>query len=463
MQSRCRSSAAESSSTEDCHVALSPLAPRLQLRRCTSAGEAPEYLRCDPVILGSRIFFFSKSLDGAYDLQFAMVLDVASLNLRAVRVMGSLPTRCHCKFVVVAECLCVIPCDTKGLGDLKQIFVLNSAEQDRVYSQGCYVEADVPSSAYLHTEVVGRSCVIFCHDGDGNVDLARTCVLDTEMLSLRTVGNMLAPPPSEISGDSMSKCAIAVVGFKILLFLQDAEECWILDKAWLVDFNLGMARRQIDFEKGFVPPNSEADSMVVGQNVYIFPKDFSGCYDFDSVVVVDTSACTMSRVSFEASKMPEENTRANILVLKRTKGMACSSKTDGECLLLIPELDGRTDFEQTRLIDPGSNVLAPSVDIVKLEVRDLDLSEEMCYEVVGERVYVLPGNRAANNLAAKRIAVLNPFEERCQTFAADFLVSRNAGFDVERVGSHLVFVPYDSRHRRSVQDVSLLDCSLEQT
>jgi hypothetical protein len=78
------------------------------------------------------------------DLQFAMVMDLVTLRLWALRVMGSLPLRCRCNFYVVGESICVFPCDSSGRSDLKLAFILTAAEEDRVYSQGCYVELDIP-------------------------------------------------------------------------------------------------------------------------------------------------------------------------------------------------------------------------------------------------------------------------------------------------------------------------------
>jgi len=51
-------------------------------------------------------------------------MDLATLRLWALRVMGSLPLRCRCAFVVVKESICVFPCDATGRLDLRQTFVL---------------------------------------------------------------------------------------------------------------------------------------------------------------------------------------------------------------------------------------------------------------------------------------------------------------------------------------------------
>ena len=111
------------------------LGARLQLKRCISDDAVPASLRCAAIVVGNRLFLFPKGRDGMCDLQFAMVMDVDSLRLWALRVMGSLPLRCRCAFVVVKDSICVFPCDASGRLDLRQTFVLTSADEDRVYSQ----------------------------------------------------------------------------------------------------------------------------------------------------------------------------------------------------------------------------------------------------------------------------------------------------------------------------------------
>jgi hypothetical protein len=62
----------------------------------------------------------------------------------------------------------VFPCDAGGRLDLRQTFVLTSADHDRVYSQGCYVEVDSPAPSHCRCEVVKHLCFIFPHDGEHN-------------------------------------------------------------------------------------------------------------------------------------------------------------------------------------------------------------------------------------------------------------------------------------------------------
>jgi hypothetical protein len=104
-----------------------------------------------------------------FDLQYAMVMDLASLRLWALRVMGSMPLRCRCNFFAVEESVCVFPCDANGSTDLKEAFILSSAEEDRVYSQGCLIEMDVPSSRFIDcqvhflvSDVYGEVCELPC-------------------------------------------------------------------------------------------------------------------------------------------------------------------------------------------------------------------------------------------------------------------------------------------------------------
>ena len=113
----------------------------------------PSSLRCATVVVGRRLFLFPQGQDGMCDLQYAMVMDLASLRLWALRVMGSMPLRCRCNFFAVHESVCVFPCDANGSTDLKEAFILSSAEEDRVYSQGCLIEMDVPSSRFIDCQV----------------------------------------------------------------------------------------------------------------------------------------------------------------------------------------------------------------------------------------------------------------------------------------------------------------------
>jgi hypothetical protein len=131
----------------------STLVPRLRLRRCMIDDAVPSSLRCATVVVGRRLFLFPQGQDGMCDLQYAMVMDLASLRLWALRVMGSMPLRCRCNFFAVHESVCVFPCDANGSTDLKEAFILSSAEEDRVYSQGCLIEMDVPSSRFIDCQV----------------------------------------------------------------------------------------------------------------------------------------------------------------------------------------------------------------------------------------------------------------------------------------------------------------------
>ena len=269
----------------------SPLVPRMLLKKCEPNGDWAENqnVRCVMVVSGKRLFFFPKSREGVCDLQFAMVMDLVSLRVWALRVMGSLPLHCCCRFVVVDECVCVFPQSTDGRADLKQAFILTSAEEDRVYSQGCYVELEVPSSCLFHCEVVGKNCLIFCHDEEHNFDLKQTCILDTERLTLRKCGAEFASLPKEILD---LRCLFAVVHLKVIIFMLESNRRWCLENTWIVDLNAGMSLQRVETSKSgpALPPASEAIYRVVGDKVYIFPHDNRMCFDFGGVCVLDTGS-----------------------------------------------------------------------------------------------------------------------------------------------------------------------------
>ena len=52
--------------------------------------------------------------------------------------------------------------------------------------------------------------MIFPHDGDGNFDLTHVSVLDTELLTLRVCGDLIAPNHPV----DLPKCTFVTVGFK---------------------------------------------------------------------------------------------------------------------------------------------------------------------------------------------------------------------------------------------------------
>jgi hypothetical protein len=64
---------------------------------------------------------------------------------------------------------------------------------------------------YAISQVVGRNCLIFCQDEEHNYDLERTCVLDTELLTLCKCGKMMAPSPQEFFGAVVSEDSIMSV------------------------------------------------------------------------------------------------------------------------------------------------------------------------------------------------------------------------------------------------------------
>ena len=68
------------------------------------------------------------------------MMDLDTMRLWALRVMGSLPLRCRCAFVVVNDSICVFPCDAAGRLDLRQTFVLRSR---------CFTLAPLPNPPSL--------------------------------------------------------------------------------------------------------------------------------------------------------------------------------------------------------------------------------------------------------------------------------------------------------------------------
>ena len=120
----------------------------------------------------------------------------------------------------------------------------------------------------------------------------------------------------------------------------------------------------------------------------------------------------------------------------------------------------------------------------------------MRFYAVGKRVFVVPGAGARTMINV--VAVLSPLEGilqprclfgwsdqrivfmgctcvcmcvclsaccarmsagKCQSFAADIRGHSHAGFDVERAGSELIFVPFDNSGRRSNLPPLVLRCS----
>ena len=53
----------------------------------------------------------------------------------------------------------------------------SSADEDRVYSQGCYVELEVPLASHCRCEVVHHLCFIFPHDGEHNYEVLWCCAV----------------------------------------------------------------------------------------------------------------------------------------------------------------------------------------------------------------------------------------------------------------------------------------------
>ncbi len=152
--------------------------------------------------------------------------------------------------------------------------------------------------------VVGRSCLIFAHDGDNNFDLSCACVLDTELLTLRNCGNMIAPPP-EVSfpADMLPKCAFSVVGFRTCFFPTDGSMRVHLEHAWVTDTNLGMVRKAVSCAPGCaMPAPTQCVQSVVGTHVVVFPHDERQRLDLGAVCVMDSETAVLRLVRVDGER-----------------------------------------------------------------------------------------------------------------------------------------------------------------
>jgi hypothetical protein len=154
--------------------------------------------------------------------------------------------------------------------------------------------------------VVGRSCLIFAHDGDSNFDLSCACVLDTELLTLRNCGNMIAPPPeANFPSEVLPKCAFSVVGFRTCFFPTDASMRVHLEHAWVTDTNLGMVRKAVSCAPGCaMPPPMQCVQCVVGTHVVVFPHDERQRLDLSAVCVLDSESAVLRTAKVDGEPPP---------------------------------------------------------------------------------------------------------------------------------------------------------------
>lgn len=180
--------------------------------------------------------------------------------------------------------------------------------------------------------MVGRSCLIFAHDGDENFDLSCACVLDTELLTLRNCGNMLAPPTDANFPPDLPKCAFSVVGFKTCFFPKDASMRIHLEHAWVIDTNLGMVRKGVTCAAGTqLPAPAQCVLQVVGDSVVIFAHDDRQRLDLASVCVLECEGATVRRVAVEGDAPAPA--KCVLLVVEK-------------CVLVIPEQEDLSRVSQ---------------------------------------------------------------------------------------------------------------------
>uniref|UniRef100_A0A7S4P6M6 PDZ domain-containing protein n=1 Tax=Guillardia theta TaxID=55529 RepID=A0A7S4P6M6_GUITH len=418
----------------------SPLVPRLRLKRCVSDDAVPASLRCAAIVVGTRLFLFPKNREGMCDLQFAMVMDLSSLRLWALRVMGSLPLRCRCAFVVVQDSICVFPCDSSGRLDLRQTFVLTSADEDRVYSQGCYVELDTPHPCYCHCEVVEELCFIFPHDGERNFDISSACVLNVRSLTLRVCGNEMIssslppPPPSKFSFVSLLST--------IFFFPVHDDLTWQLEGAWALDtqtWSTWSLSESLEEEEeagrrcGYVWKAME-------EHILLFPHNERMELDFTGVLLVPNKQAAIRRVKFQGSPLPQQ--------------MRCQLHILENFLVVIPEDSetGSLALSSVSLVDL-ERLEEPSVSSCPV---DLPIPhEELGVFVQGSNLLLLPSSRQV----CSHVLVVSPRGKKQQLYVLDNL-SHGNGFEILKCQQDLIFLPFDASGRRCVGEVSILDKQL---
>jgi len=443
----------------------SPLVPRLRARQCVADDAVPASLRCAALVVGRRLFLFPKGRDGMCDLQYAMVMEVnQSLRMWALRVMGSLPLRCRCMFVVVQNAVCVLPTDSSGRCDLRQTFVLTNGEGERVYSQGCYVEFDTPGPCYCRCVVAGALILLFPHDGEDNYMLQSVCVLDTATLTLR-VANGFPPVGDNALTAAPCKLAIAVTKPfispdnkavasdvktvaspgasetppeppKVLCVPMTETLSWRLDLGWVADATDGLSCRALSIAPGGgrLPPDSGFVLQVVGDLVYIVAHDNHKILDFDETFVVDTHEATIAPVEFSGADLPV--------------GCPCQLFTVAGKMIVIPEdTESCLDLSEIRILDCTSQ---RNVQVVRHPVDNLPPRGDLRAFVQEDVLLLLP-------YSCTTISVVDPCAMLLQTFALDHLPKSSYGFELEMCDADLIFIPLDSAGRRCVSQVSVLN------
>eukprot|EP00960_Hanusia_phi_P026469 746273-Hanusia_phi.AAC.2 len=163
----------KSADNADTIVSYAGFYPVLYAQKCVFSDLAPPNMRCTRIFLEDKLVIFQKSKDGVHDLQYAIVVHLVTQKIWAYKIMGGAAQRNRTLFQVVGEDICAFVHDESGKIDLKKIFVLKFAEDDRMSLQTVHVDPSIPSRMLCNIEAVGRSCVLFAHDVDRKFDLRK--------------------------------------------------------------------------------------------------------------------------------------------------------------------------------------------------------------------------------------------------------------------------------------------------
>lgn len=412
--------------------APSPLVPRLRARQCVADDAVPASLRCASLVVGRRLFLFPKGRDGMCDMQYAMVMEVnQSLRMWALRVMGSLPLRCRCMFIVVKDSVCVFPTDSSGRCDLRQTFVLSNGEGERVYSQGCYVEYDTPAPCHCRCVIAGRHVLLFPHDGDENCMLRTVCALDTATLTLRVIAGGFpdfespltsAPcklavavtehPASPLDGGDGEETAATPVARVLCVPMTDTLS-WRLDLGWVIDLDDGAggagapACRPLSIAPGAArfPPDSGFVMQVVCGRTLVVAQDERRALDFGEVFAIDSESGAIVPVEFDGDPLPAAR--------------ACQLFTVAGLLVVAPEDETSClDLHALCVVDCGAGARA-SVSRLRSDAPVPPRGDLRVF-VQRDVLLLLPYSCAA-------VSIFDPRAMRLQTFALDHLPKSSYG------------------------------------
>ncbi|EKX37348.1 hypothetical protein GUITHDRAFT_116461 [Guillardia theta CCMP2712] len=410
--------------------------PVLYAQKCVFSDVAPPNMRCTRIFLDDRMVIFQKNKDGVHDLQYAIVVHLVSQKIWAYKIMGGIAQRNRTLFQVVGEDICVFVHDDSGKIDLKKLFVLKFANDDRMFLQSVHIDPSIPSRTLCHIEAVGRSCVLFAHDVDRKFDLRNIFVLDTEMLTLRNCSEImnLNPEQKELAFHGIS---CTVVGFKLVLVLQTVSSL-DLSQVWIVDTNLGMISTPVTLSE----PCSSSSSVralvkAMKHSVYLFVEEEEQKIDFEQTMMIDMESASIKKVEMEGSFPERWKGKFHIL--------------DEKHLLTIRvKDDGAMDFTEMLLLDAS--------DPLKLKVSPLTLPlpgipwENVRLSVFEEKLLATSSSSKFRRL----VGVISPLQNVVKMFCLD-VRNPNVSFDVASQDKYLVVLPRDSNGKLIVGDVSIID------